>query len=443
MKGKIISVVTLIALMALIKLTGVLPASRVYALSLNLGFILLIGYITGDLVKLIGLPKITGYMIVGLIFGPYFFKLLSIKEVENLDFLNGLALAYISFCAGAELKYGELQKKLKSIIYLISGVTLIVFMGVSGSVFLLLGFIHFLGEISISIRIAVSALFGVIAVARSPSSAIAILKETKSRGHYSDIILSVSIAMDVLIIIVFAIVVSLSEMVITGGSGKGLGVSFVFELLFEILIAFIIGFILGKGIVYLINKIKIEFPVVIVIMGFIVIKFSHYLADSLKDLYEIGLNIEPLLICMAAGFTVQNFSSQGDRFIKKLDSISLPIYISFFVIIGASININILKKSWMIGFVVFLVRAIMIFIGSKISAGLAGESGAIRRNAWLGFITQAGVSLGLLAEIGRRFPEFGVSIQTVLIATIAMNQVFGPIAFKYGLKKTGDIGRGK
>ena len=404
--------------------------------ALILGLILLAAYCFGFLLEKTGLPRIVGYILAGLFMGPFFLNLYSLQEVYSLAFINKLALAFIAFCAGGELRTSNLRKVLKSIVYYVSGVTTVVFIGTTLIVFLLSGAMPFMNDFSLILRLAVSAIFGTIAVARSPSSAIAIISETKAKGRYTDIVLSVSVAMDVFIIMLFAVVISLVQLFIVGKGG--LNFVLIFSLLFQITVAFLLGFLLGKLIVFLIEKIHVEFPVVIIAMGFIVIEFSHLLGDYLHRVFDMNLELEPLLICMAAGFTVQNFSKHGDNFLERMDRISLPIYIAFFAMTGASINLNVLRTGWFLGLAVFSVRLVSIYVGSFISGKLAKNKPKIYKNVWLGFITQAGVSLGLLTEVTRRFPEIGPSVQTILVAAIIMNQIIGPIAFKYGLKKVGE-----
>jgi hypothetical protein len=92
----------------------------------------------------------------------------------------------------------------------------------------------------------------------------------------------------------------------------------------------------------------------------------------------------------------------------------------------------------MLGLIIVVVRTLMIFAGSRISGKIAGDKKGICNIAWLGFITQAGVSLGLLSEVVRRFPEIGGDIQSILIAAITANQIVGPMAFKYALNRAGE-----
>ncbi len=404
--------------------------------TLVLGLILLGAYCFGFLLEKIGSPRIVGYILAGLFMGPFFLKLYTFSELNDLAFINKLALAFIAFCAGGELRLINIRKVLKSVLFFIPGITLFVFTITTSTVFLLSAKIPFMVDFSSPVRLAVSAIFGTIAVACSPSSAIAIISETKAKGPYTDTVLSVIVAMDVLIIILFAVVISLAQVFIAGEGGMNLGL--MFSLIFEVILAFLLGFLLGKFIVFLIEKVHVEFSVVIIAMGFIVIEFSHLLGDYLQRIHGIHLELEPLLICMAAGFTVQNFSKHGENFLERMDRISLPIYIAFFAMTGASMDLNVLRTGWMLGLIVFVVRLISIYAGTQISGRLAKSEPKIYKNVWLCFVTQAGVSLGLLTEVVRRFPEIGPSVQTILVATIIMNQIIGPITFKHGLKKAGE-----
>ncbi len=404
--------------------------------SLIMGFMLLSSFIVGFLFEKGGLPRITGYIISGLVFGPFIIKFYSSESVEELLFLNSLALAFIAFNAGSELRIKDIAHEIKLIISLTLGVTIVVFTGVTAIVFFISDLIPFMRPYPATARIAVASIFGIISVARSPSSAIAIINETRAKGTYTNTILSITVIMDVLIIILFALVISVTSLVMKPGSS--FEISFFLFLLFEIFIALVLGYFLGKFIIFLINKVKVEFSVVIIALGFFVIKFTHIAGSFLSRNYEMNLNIEPLLICMAAGFTVQNFSDYGDIFLKRMDKISIPVYVAFFTITGASINLNILKTGWILGLVVFSSRILMIYIGSYISTRAADTEKKIRDNSWLGFITQAGISLGLLSEVLRRFPEMGIHIQAILIAAITLNQIVGPIGFKFGLHRAGE-----
>jgi len=403
--------------------------------TLVLGFLLLAAYCIAFFLEKIRLPRITGFIIAGLILGPHVLNLFDAESVNQLGFINTLALAFIAFSAGAELKLDSIRRNLRHILLLSSGVTIGIFTGVTGTVFLLSGWIPFMSGSPAIIRLVVSTVFGTIAVSCSPASTIAVISETKAKGDYTDTVLSVTIITDVLIIILFGIVISVSQAII---SNSGLHFFFLLGLLIEIGISFLLGLFLGKTALFLIRNVGVAFPIILTGIGFLVIKFSYLIAAQLQQGLNIGLNLEPLLICMAAGFTVQNFSKHGTLFLIKMDRISAPIYIAFFALTGASINLDVMKTGWLLGIVIVISRIATLFIGSYTSGRLSGDRPLNYRYTWLGFITQAGVSLGLLSEVVRRFPEIGVPVQTILITAITLNQLIGPVALKYALEKTGE-----
>lgn len=441
MVSRFLSLIFVLGSMALVVHLNFFQMNEPVSLTLVLGFLLLAAYCVGALLEGIGLPMITGCILAGVLLGPYYLSFYDQAAIKELAFIDSLALAFIAFCAGGELRLEDLKSKIKSIVYLLLGVTFVVFIGVTGVVFLISGFIPFMAKYSLFARLAIASIFGVIAVARSPSSTIAIINETKAHGRYTNTVLSVTIATDVVIIMAFAVVISLCQIIVA--PSFSFDFVFVISLIIEIIIAFCLGFLLGKAIIYLIERVGVEFPIVIVGMGFLVIKFSHFLGDHLKSAYDMSLNLEPLLICMAAGYTVQNYSKHGRAFLGRLNRVALPIYVAFFAITGASINVDVLKTSWLLGLIIVVARIVMLYVGSFFSGRLSGDPPRIYNNTWLGFITQAGVSLGLLAEVVRRFPELGVSIQSILVAAITLNQIIGPVAFKYALNKVGEANKTK
>ena len=435
---RFIALLLIVATMLLINHSSVFinDSSTVVPATFVLGFLLLSAYLFGYFGSKVKMPKITGYILAGIFFGPYFLNFLSKDSIKDLNFLNSLALAFIAFCAGGELHLDSIRERLKSIGFMLTGITFVVLTGVTIAVLSMSSYIPFMKDYPFATRLAIALLFGVISTARSPSSAIAIISEVKAKGVFTDIVLSVTIVMDVIVIVLFGIVMSFCQALITPDSTINL--IMLFYIILEIFIAFILGFFLGKGLIFLIQTLGVELPIVVAAMGFVVIKFCHILSEQLNEIYNISVNLEPILICIAAGFTVQNFSKYGTKFLHSLDRISLPIYVAFFTITGATINIEILKTGWMVGLIIVFVRVITIYIGTNVSSKLAGDKPIIYKNAWMAFITQAGVSLGLVYEIVRRFPEIGISLQTILITSITINQIIGPISMKYILQKTGE-----
>jgi Kef-type K+ transport system membrane component KefB len=150
-----------------------------------------------------------------------------------------------------------------------------------------------------------------------------------------------------------------------------------------------------------------------------------------------------MLICVTAGFWVRNLSREGGLFMETIDRSSLPIYVIFFSLTGAALNVGALEQTWLIALLLVAVRSGLIWAGAYLGGLTSGDPPRFRRMSGLGFITQAGVSLGLAGIILRSFPEWGAALSTTIVAAIALNQIVGPIAFKHALNAVGEATRGR
>ena len=145
-----------------------------------------------------------------------------------------------------------------------------------------------------------------------------------------------------------------------------------------------------------------------------------------------------MLICVTAGFWVRNFSRDGDLFMERIDRSSLPIYVIFFSLSGAALNIDALSQTWLIAVLLVAVRCLLIWLGAYLGAASGGDPPRHRQMSGLSYITQAGVSLGLAGIVMRQFPEWGPALVTTMVAVITVNQLIGPVAFKFALSAVGE-----
>jgi Kef-type K+ transport system membrane component KefB len=203
-----------------------------------------------------------------------------------------------------------------------------------------------------------------------------------------------------------------------------------------------LGLVLGKGISLYIGKVGHDLSLFLLFFAFSVFKASLWFNDFMQTYFAVSLHLEPLLICISAGFTVQNFSKYGYIFIEAMERFALPIFVLFFSIAGASLNLDALLMTWPLAAFLFIIRTVGIF-GSTWVAGIFNRDPyQHRRIAWMAYITQAGVAIGLAQLAQRRFPELGVYLTTLVLAVITINQVVGPITFKIALKTAGEVEQG-
>jgi Kef-type K+ transport system membrane component KefB len=404
--------------------------------TMTFGFLLVTAYLVGDILSYFKIPKITGYILAGIFFGPYALHLVGTETVRELRLIDDLALAFIALAAGGELRLDELRQRRKSITRTVLFQSVIVFLGVAGFAVAARSLLPFLDGHSFPQLLATAALLGTFALARSPSSAIAIISECKARGPFTETVLGVTVVMDLLVIIVFAAVVSLCQALVDPGAEMDF--QFIIVIAAELVGSILGGIILGWVISLYIRYVKAELLVFILGMAFMVTFASRQFALFLDHFYSTRLHLEPMLICMTAGFWVQNFSRDGDLFMERIDRSSLPIYVIFFALAGAALNIDALKETWLIAVLVVVVRCVLIWLGAYLGAASSGDPPRHRQMSGLSYITQAGVSLGLAGIVMRSFPDWGPALATTIVAIIAINQLIGPIAFKFALNAVGE-----
>ncbi len=454
MRLQIISLIIILVIMLLITTYGnSLDVSSEVELGYILGFLILTSYIVGNIFSKLNLPKLSGYMITGLFFGPvaiHFsfgaFEFYTPEHVNQLSFINSLALSFIAFTAGAELKLSIIKKSKKCLTSLILVNTAIVFFGLTACLMLLAlttNLIPFLDKVDSDMLkvLAISSIIGVIGVARSPSSVIAIIKETRSKGPLSDNALAVTVVLDVLIIILFALIISFSAVILN--PDKSINIMFFFYLILQLLLSLLIGLGVGLFILLYMKKVKVQLPVMIIGLGIFIMVAIRWVNGGIHDIFHIKLHIEPMLICITAGFYIMNFTKHGKEFLENLQSVELPIYVIFFAIAGAGIDFGILLNNLLIGFIVFALRFIFLVFGGYIGGKMGCEHPKLNMLYGYTFVAQAGVSIGLANEIVLRFPQAPWSHQvvTILIAVIGINQIIGPVTLKYALTKSGEAGQ--
>jgi Kef-type K+ transport system membrane component KefB len=417
---------TLIAFIGITHVLGFLPAPGTShgSATLFLGFLLLSSYLAGRAARAVALPQITGYLVIGIVVGPHVLGILPGDVVEELRFVNGVALALIALSAGGELRIGTLRERIRSIGAITTFQIMFMFTLVAASVFLARGAIDFLRGESPNVVLAVALLFGLVAVANSPATTIAVITEEKARGILTDTVLGVTVLKDVIILILIAILIPFSATIVDPTGGFSLDA--VWRILLGILGSLAMGVALGWLVTLYLKRIRAYRILFVLGVAFMAV----YLGER--------LHLEYILIAMAAGFFVQNFSRQGRRLLHALEANSLPVYALFFAVAGADLDITILRTAWVIATAIILTRGVALWMSTYLGARIVGDPPVIRQYAWMGFMAQAGVTLGIASLVRENFPVWGDHVATIIIAMIAVNQLIGPPAFRWILVKTGE-----
>lgn len=402
--------------------------------ALAFGFVLLAADLAGALCAALRLPRISGYIAAGLALGPEALRLLSQEDVGQLKLIDQIALTFIALALGAELDIGELRRRLRSIagIVLVGGAT--AFMATAAVARLAWPIVahgEALARGGPGVPLAASLFLGVLALPASPTAAIAVIRETRSRGPAAEAILGATIVFDVGVLIAFAVVASLVEPQLTPEAGFDIG--FAAGVFAELAASVAAGIGIAWALSIYIARSGRDLSLVILAVAFLVARLSPGVEAFFAHRFGLTLEPEPLLVCVAAGFALRNIFAAGAPLARAVDRIALPVFVTFFAVAGADLDLGGLGRAGLAAVLLVLVRAASLNAGCRLGGRLAGDPPAFRGRSGLAFLAQAGISLAIASEIARRFPPWGAELRMLSMTIIALNTLIGPVALRIAL----------
>jgi Kef-type K+ transport system membrane component KefB len=393
--------------------------------TLIVGIMLVTSYLFSNIVKKIKFPRLSGYMLMGVILGSSGVGVLTEDIIDSLQFLENLALSFIALTAGGELKFKQVAAYKKSLLIILFSQMGIVFLGMTVIFFFTAGFIPFFANLNQYMILGFAILFAGTALSTSPATAIGIITELQSEGKITNIVFIITVLKALLLILFFPIIITLSKQFYL--ESVYFNLSLFADISIQILASVLTGILMGGIIIWYLKKVKIE--------------MSIFLLGITLAITEVSslFSLEIMLTSLVTGIVVQNFSSHGQSLIKGIEIFSLPIYVIFFCFAGASLHLEILGEALLITFVLIIARFLLNYLGNYIGAVLAREDLFIRNYSWMGYIGQAGIALGLGVVIENNLPDkIGKYFLTILISTVVINEMLGPILLKYIFVKSGE-----
>ncbi|HHW48376.1 MAG TPA: cation:proton antiporter [Clostridiaceae bacterium] len=382
---------------------------------LYLALMLFSGLISGRAVKQVKLPNVTGYLIAGLLIGPYCLKLIPLETVVKFELISEMALAFIAFTIGAEFKFSYLKRMG------ITPVIIAIFEALIASVFVTAVLAIF------GFGVEISLLLGAIASATAPAATIMVVKQYKARGPVTETLLSVVALDDAVALIAFGVSMAIVNML--KNPGQSPGIMSIISPVIEIAGSVILGIILGLLFNVPLRFFKKDSNRLIISTGFI------FLGSALASLLELS----PLLLCMCMGATLVNVSDASDSIFRIVDSVTAPIFLMFFVVSGAELDITILPKVGLIGILYIIFRVAGKVFGASIGAVIMKAPSTVKKYIGFTLVPQAGVAIGLSLIASRALPEFGQTIRAVVLSATLIYELTGPAFTKIGLQKAGEI----
>ena len=254
-------------------------------------------------------------------------------------------------------------------------------------------------------RGSIAAVAASIMVARSPASAIAIVKEQRCKGPFTSAVLGMTVLGDVYVLVLFSLTTSIAR---TTCDNERFSIFTVLVTLGVMLLSIVIGWFVGRFLMLLMHFKSYVQRYLILPLGLGIFVFSHWLAIYTSRKYKhFAITLESLLICIVAGYVCTNNSGHRNRFILVLGKLGPYVFLPFFTLTGSSLNLKVLAQSFGFASVIAFVRAVCIFMGSSAGGYAAGVKPYKRKEnmlMWMCLLTQAGVSLGLASEMAVLFP---------------------------------------
>ena len=254
------------------------------------------------------------------------------------------------------------------------------------------------------------------------------MNETRARGRLMDLVLAGAVVKDLVVVVCLAVAVAVSRSLLgTSGSEQSVLVLVSQELGFSILAGAILGALL------------------IGYIRFVGAEMLLFVAAMILVVSEVGkaLHLELLLVFITAGFVVRNFSKHEHDLMGPVQLVALPVFVVFFTNAGAGIDLGTTWRVLPLALALVAVRAVGYAIASRLGGRLGGEREYVRKQAWLGYLPQAGVTLGLVGLAAHQLPGLASHITALGMAVVALNLLVGPVTLRKALKGAGEYPTGQ
>jgi Kef-type K+ transport system membrane component KefB len=383
-----------------------------------IGFVLLASFTAAELGSALRLPRVTGYIVAGILLGPAVADILSTEVVEQMTMFNTLALGLIAIGAGLELEVAALWRLRRTL-----GTTTLAKMVLTcGAVFATFVvaelWLHPLGLPSDAQVYAVGLMLATLSIGTSPSITMAVISELRARGRVAELTLGAAVVKDLVLVVLLAVTTSVAAGLLGMRSSESSVASVVAR---ELGGSIGLGALVGAAIIAYVRLVHAE-----------MLLFVAGLVLAVAELSR-ALHLDLLLVFIAAGFVVRNFSKHADEVLHPLEMVALPVFVVFFTIAGARID---LQASWLLlplALSLAGVRAGTFYVANQIGARVGHETADVRSRMWLAYLPQAGVTLGLLGVAKQALPAISKPLGDIEIVVVAINLLIGPITLRRAL----------
>ena len=396
-------------------------------LVLAIGIIVVIGFFGGLATERFKFPRITGYIIIGVLLSPSVLNIISEATIKNLDIITDITLGIVAFLVGGSLRLESLRKLRKSIAWITPFQSL-------GTWFLVTLVIAFLAPSILTMPEAtfsqtyfpMAFIIGAISCATAPAATMAIIQEYRAKGSFTTTLLAVVALDDAIAVIAFAIALGICQPIVSGAGG----VSFYQMLgapLLHIAQSIGIGAAFAFALIHIARLVKTRELLLVVVFGMIM------LCIGVTNL----LGVSAILANLVAGFIVVNKLKKNEMFLAVAE-IEDILFAMFFVLAGLHFNLGVMKVAGILALLIVGARCLGKYFGARAGATISHASDEVKKYLGLALLPKAGVTVGLVLLAERTFPTFGAIMVSAVLASVIINELVAPPLTKYAIFKAGE-----
>lgn len=405
----------------------------------TLALALFAGLFMSRIVKPLGLPAVTGYLLAGILLGPYCLGSLGItglfESMEELtpmaEIVQNTALGFIAFAIGTEFKLSALKKtgRQATVVGIVQAVFAMLLVDAA-----LIGLHLILGEEKLPLSVCIT--LGAIATATAPAATLMVVKQYKAKGPLTNILLPVVALDDAVGLVCFAVSIGVAQAIENGSVNL---ISMLVNPLLEVVLSLLLGTVIGFVFSAAENLFKSNSKRLCLSITFVLLTIAISLLSYTFD-NGIKIGFSSLLVCMMLGTVFCNVCDSADELMEKTDKWTMPIFILFFVISGAELEFSIFRDGTVIlvGIMYMIFRTLGKYLGAHWSAKVTGCSESIVKYLGITLLPQAGVSIGMSITAATLLATGG-TVRNIVLFAVMIYELVGPMLTKVALTKAGDI----
>ncbi len=405
---------------------------------MSIAVALMAGLLLSRVVKVFKIPAVTGYLIAGILIGPYCLGRLNIPgigfptidSVKALDIISNVALGFIAFAIGNEFRISHLKQigKQATVIAFVQAISATVIVDI-----VLIG-IHFIVGDKLPISTAIT--LGAIATATAPAATLMVVRQYKAKGKVTDILLPIVALDDAIGLVVFAISFGIAKAMINGAYSL---TSIILEPLLEVVLSLVLGFVMGLLYTFFAKWFHSNSKRLCISVTFVILTVAISMLDFNVGGVHIGFS--SLLVCMMLGSVFCNICNFSAELMEKTDKWTAPLFVLFFVLSGAELEIGLFTDIAIVGIGVayILARSVGKCWGAHVSSKAMKCDENIVKYLGITLLPQAGVALGMSLTAAQVLGSGGTLIRNVSLFAVLIYELIGPMLTKIALTKAGEI----